>query len=92
MNQKKAGQSLAAFAKQLGTPENAKTDFGKPEISEDEHPHGDRGDFIKVTVTLPPDVYEALVNESARRKIARAPNRLVAGIVREAVTAYLRKN
>ena len=44
---------------------------------------GDRGDFRKVTVTLPPEVYDALVHESARRKSAGDPNHLLSAIVRE---------
>jgi hypothetical protein len=44
---------------------------------------GERGDFRKVTVTLPPDVYDALVQESARRKSAGDPNHLLSAIARE---------
>jgi len=44
---------------------------------------GERGDFRKVTVTLPPDVYDALVQESARRKSAGDPNHLLSSIARE---------
>ena len=46
-------------------------------------PWGERGDFRKVTVTLPPDVYDALVHESARRKSAGDPNHLLSAIARE---------
>jgi hypothetical protein len=44
---------------------------------------GERGDFRKVTVTLPPEVYDALVQESARRKSAGDPNHLLSAIARE---------
>jgi hypothetical protein len=44
---------------------------------------GERGNFRKVTVTLPPEVYDALVQESARRKSARDPNHLLSAIARE---------
>jgi hypothetical protein len=44
---------------------------------------GARGDFRKVTVTLPPDVYDSLVQESARRKSAGDPNHLLSAIARE---------
>jgi hypothetical protein len=37
---------------------------------------GGRGDFRKLTVTLPPEVYDALVQESARRKTAGQANHL----------------
>jgi hypothetical protein len=44
---------------------------------------GERGDFRKVTVTLPPDVYDSLVQESARRKSAGDANHLLSAIARE---------
>ena len=49
----------------------------------EKHAWGDRGDFRKVTVTLPPGVYDALVQESARRKSAGDPNHLLSAIARE---------
>ena len=52
-------------------------------------PHGEKGAFRRITVTLPPDAYERLLQESARRKIAREPNGLLSAMVREAVTRYL---
>ena len=52
-------------------------------------PHGEKGDFRKVTVTLPPAVYEMLIQESFRRKMAREPNSLLASIVRECVVSCL---
>jgi transcriptional regulator of met regulon len=52
-------------------------------------PRGERGDFRKVTITLPPEVYEQLVNESARRKIAHEPNHLLSAVIREALFEFL---
>jgi transcriptional regulator of met regulon len=52
-------------------------------------PHGEKGAFRKVTVTVPPDVYERLVRESARRKIAGEPNQMLSALLREAVYEYL---
>jgi hypothetical protein len=52
-------------------------------------PRGERGDFRKVTITLPPEAYEQLVNESARRKIAQEPNHLLSGVIREALLEFL---
>jgi len=51
--------------------------------------YGEKGAFRKITVTLPPDVYERLIRESARRKIAGEPNQLMSALLREAVTRYL---
>ena len=52
-------------------------------------PYGEKGAFRKITVTVPPDVYERLVRESARRKIAGEPNQLISALLREAVYKYL---
>ncbi len=52
-------------------------------------PHGEKSNFRKVTMTLPPGAYEKLIQESARRKIAGAPNQLLSALLREAVTHYL---
>jgi hypothetical protein len=52
-------------------------------------PHGEKGDFRKLTITLPPEGYELLVQESARRKIAKDRNHLLSSIIREAVIEYL---
>jgi len=51
--------------------------------------YGEKGAFRKITVTVPPEVYERLVQESARRKIAGEPNQLLSALLREAVTRYL---
>ncbi len=51
--------------------------------------NGDKKAFRKVTVTLPQDIYERLIQESARRKIAGAPNQMLSALFREALTKYL---
>ena len=45
--------------------------------------------FRKVTVTLPQDIYERVIQESARRKIAGAPNQMLSALFREALSQYL---
>jgi transcriptional regulator of met regulon len=52
-------------------------------------PYGEKGAFRKMTVTVPQEIYERLVTESARRKIAGEPNQLLSALLREAVTNYL---
>ncbi len=52
-------------------------------------PRGEKGAFRKITVTLPPGIYERLIRESARRKIAGEPNQLLSALLREAVVQYL---
>jgi len=54
-------------------------------------PRGEKSDFRKVSVTLPPEAYEKLVQESARRKIASEPNQLLSALVREAIIEYLKR-
>ncbi len=52
-------------------------------------PHGERGDFLKITATLSPEVYKLVSDEVQRRKLAREPNAQMSAILREAVLAYL---
>ncbi|HUI76744.1 MAG TPA: hypothetical protein VLY24_02480 [Bryobacteraceae bacterium] len=63
----------------------------KEESADPNPPYGEKGAFRKVTVTVPPDVYERLVRESARRKIAGEPNQLLSALLREAVYEYLER-
>ncbi|HVW83130.1 MAG TPA: hypothetical protein VHB50_00535 [Bryobacteraceae bacterium] len=52
-------------------------------------PYGEKGSFRKLTVTLPQDIYERLIRESARRKIAGEANQLLSALLREALSEYL---
>jgi transcriptional regulator of met regulon len=54
-------------------------------------PYGERSAFRKITVTLPQGVYEKLIHESARRKIAGEPNQLLSALLREAAVDYLKR-
>ena len=63
----------------------------KRALAQSSLPYGSKGTFRKLTVTLPPDDYERLVQESARRKIAGEPNQLLSALLREAVTKYLQQ-
>jgi hypothetical protein len=49
----------------------------------------ERTAFRKVTVTVPQDLYERLIQDSARRRIAGAPNQMLSALFREALTHYL---
>jgi hypothetical protein len=53
-------------------------------------PHGEKGAYVKVTVTLPPEVYELLANEATRRKVHKEANPQLSAVIREAVVAFLR--
>jgi len=50
---------------------------------------GERSTFRKVTVTVPQDLYERLIHESARRRIAGEPNQMISALFREAIARYL---
>ena len=54
-------------------------------------PRGEKGDFRKLSVTVPPQAYEQLMRESMRRKIAGEPNQLLSALIREAVIEYLER-
>lgn len=85
--------------KKTGEPKTRKLVFRKPdgrdngpmlaEAVEVDRPYGERGDFEKVTVTLPSDVRALLLDESLRRKKERSPDWPIAAIVREAIASYL---
>lgn len=51
-------------------------------------PHGEKGDFLKVTATLSPEVYRLLADEMMRRKLAKEPNAQLSAILREAVVSF----
>jgi transcriptional regulator of met regulon len=53
--------------------------------------YGRKGTFRKITVTVPQEIYERLIQESARRKIANEPDQLISAILREAVVEYLER-
>ena len=53
-------------------------------------PHGEKGGFLKVTITLPPELYALLAEEATRRKTRKEKNAQVSAILREAAAAYLK--
>ena len=60
-----------------------------PQSVEVHRPYGERGDFEKITVSLPSEVRGLLLEESLRRKKERYKDWAIAAIVREAIAAYL---
>jgi hypothetical protein len=49
--------------------------------------HGTKGDFVKVTATLSPKVYELIMHEVMRRKLAKERDAQLSAVIREAVVA-----
>jgi hypothetical protein len=86
---------LKALARSNRISESGKSESGVSEIPaaipEAHAPHGERGDFLKLTVTLSPEVYGLIADEVKRRKMAREPNAGLSAVLREAVTAFLGK-
>ena len=80
-------RSLAGRLSDSGNSEKRKNVSTTP--TEANAPPGERGDFIKVTATLSPEVYKLVSDEAQRRKLAREPNAALSAILREAVLVYL---
>ena len=53
--------------------------------------HGEKGDYLKLTVTLPPQVYELIMAEVTRRKVAKEPEPAISAIIRDAVLEHFSK-
>ena len=62
----------------------SKASKGAPEINPNP-PKGEKGDFLKVTVTLSPEIYAMLAEESSRRRVAKAKDSAISALIREAV-------
>lgn len=77
---------LTALAGKLGAKPTTKKASGEVVANP---PHGEKGDFIKLTVTLPPEVYELIMGEVTRRKMAKERNPQISAVLREAVIKYL---
>ncbi len=54
-------------------------------------PHGSKGDHVKITVTLPPEVYKLINDEAARRKMVKEPDPSLSAVIRECVVEVLQK-
>jgi hypothetical protein len=51
-------------------------------------PHGEKFAYVKVTVTLPPELYGLIMKETTKRKLAKEPNPQVSAVVREALVQF----
>ena len=52
-------------------------------------PRGEKGDFLKITVTLDPATYELIATEAMRRKLNKEKDAQLSAVIREAVAQYL---
>lgn len=53
-------------------------------------PHGEKDGFERMSITLPPEIRQRLLDESNRRKKERSPDWSISVIVREALAAHLK--
>ena len=51
--------------------------------------HGEKGSFVKMTVSLSPDICDLLSGEVARRRRGKLGNVTTSAVIREAVVEYL---
>lgn len=71
-----------AKALQADTPKPKKA---KGATLEANHPHGQKSDYLRLSITLPPDIYALLQEEVTRRKIHKLPEPVISAIIREAL-------
>ena len=62
----------------------------KPKKREANPPHGEKNEFVKVTITIPPKVYRELTMEVIQRKIDKKANATKSAVVREALFEFLK--
>lgn len=53
---------------------------------------GNRGDFEKLTITMPPDMVDSLESIRRQRKRSKSGNADLSSIIREAVAFWLEKH
>ena len=53
-------------------------------------PHGQKDGFERMSITLPPEIRQRLLDESNRRKKEHSPDWSISVIVREALAAHLK--
>ncbi len=84
---------MMELARKSGVEDKGKSDISeksKSGLAEKLHPpHGERGDFVKLSITLPPDLYKVLMVESAERKAIKRKDARLSDIIRDALAAYL---
>jgi hypothetical protein len=55
-------------------------------------PRGKRSDFCKVSITLPPRLYQQLLRRVSQRKMKRAPDCTVSAVARDLLADGLRRS
>ena len=78
---------LASLAGKLNNPAPAVATGGPIPAAK----HGEKGDYVKLTVTLPPAVYELVMSEVTRRKLAKEAEPVISAVLRDAVLKHFGK-
>lgn len=82
----KAKARLTHLAERLS--ETKKSNIGKSTVRELHPVYGEKGDFRKLTVTLSPELFAQVIEESTRRKVAGAENANTSAVIREALAEF----
>jgi transcriptional regulator of met regulon len=82
----KAKTRLTHLAGRLS--ESKKSNVGKSTIRELHPAYGEKSDFRKLTVTLSPELFAQVIEESTRRKVAGAENANTSAVIREALVGF----
>ena len=86
----KAKARLTHLAERLS--ENKKENIGKSTLREVHPAYGEKGDFRKLTVTLSPELFAQVIEESTRRKVSGAENANTSAVIREALTGFFARH
>lgn len=82
----KAKTRLTHLAGRLS--ESKKSNVGKSTVRDLHSAYGEKGDFRKLTVTLSPELFAQVVEESTRRKVAGIENANTSAVIREALAEF----
>ena len=75
----------------VADPETPPNETGTPATKPETHAkvgYGMRGDFVKISVTLPPELVQRIGEETLRRKVSRGKGSTTSAVIREALEAY----
>jgi hypothetical protein len=85
----KAEARLTHLAKRLS--DNKISNIRQSSIREMHPPYGEKGNFRKLTVTLPPEMFAQVVEESMKRKVAGEEGAEISAVIREALAEFFGK-
>lgn len=61
-----------------------------PKKREANPPHGKKGDFLKMPITIPPEVFRKLSKEVSQRRIDKKVNATKSAVIREALFEFFK--